>query len=72
MKWIRRVLLKIENGHDSVDRLTDGQMDRWTDGVTDKVKPVYPLLSFIEVHDDIQIISLLTSNPVLMAESDAN
>ena len=35
MKWIQRVLLKIESGHVSVHRLTDGQ--------TDKVKPVYPL-----------------------------
>ena len=25
MKWIRRVLLKIQNGHDSVHRRTDGQ-----------------------------------------------
>ena len=34
MKWIRRVLLKIQSGHDSVHRRTDGQTDgrtdRWT------------------------------------------
>ena len=35
MKWIRQVLLKIQSGHDSVHR--------WTDGQADKVKPVYPL-----------------------------
>ena len=35
MKWIRWILLKIQSGHDSVHRRTDGQ--------TDKVKPVYPL-----------------------------
>ena len=34
MKWIRWVLLKIQSGHDSVHRQTDGQ--------TDKVIPVYP------------------------------
>ena len=33
-KWIRWVLLKIQSGHDSVHRRTDGQ--------TDKVIPVYP------------------------------
>ena len=41
MKWIRRVLLKIQSGHDSVHRQTDGQ--------TDKVKPVYPPFNFVEV-----------------------
>ena len=30
IKWIRLVLLKIQSGHDSVDRCTDGWMDRWT------------------------------------------
>ena len=35
MKWIRWVLLKIQSGHNSVHRRTDGQ--------TDKVIPVYPL-----------------------------
>ena len=35
MKWIQWVLLKIQSGHDSVHRRTDGQ--------TDKVIPVYPL-----------------------------
>ena len=48
MKWICRVLLKIQSGHDSVhrrtDRRTDGQMDRWTD----KVKPVYPSFNLVE------------------------
>ena len=40
MKWIRRVLLKIQSGHDSVHRRTDGQGDtsippfqlRWSGG----------------------------------------
>ena len=27
MKWIRRVLLKIQSGHDSVHRRTDGQVE---------------------------------------------
>ena len=40
MKWIRRVLLKIQSRHDSVHRRTDRQMD--------KVKPVYPPFNFIE------------------------
>ena len=30
MKWIRRVLLKIQSGHVSVHRQTDGSTDRWT------------------------------------------
>ena len=32
MKWIWRVFLKIQSGHDSVHRRTDGRMDRRTDG----------------------------------------
>ena len=40
MKWMRRVLLKIQSGHDSVHRRTDGR--------TDKVKPVYPPFNFVE------------------------
>ena len=39
MKWIRWVLLKIQSGHDSVHRRTDGQ--------TDKVIPVYPPFNFV-------------------------
>ena len=39
-KWIRWVLLKIQSGHDSVHRRTDGQ--------TDKVIPVYPPINFVE------------------------
>ena len=35
MKWIQWVLLKIQSGHDSVHRRTEGQ--------TDKVKPIYIL-----------------------------
>ena len=38
MKWIQRVLLKIQSWHDSVHRQTDGR----TGVQTDKVKPVYP------------------------------
>ena len=41
MKWIRWVLLKIQSGHDSVHR--------WTDGQRDKMKPVYPPFDFVEV-----------------------
>ena len=44
MNWIRRVLLKIQSGNDSVHRRTDGR----TDGQTDKVKPVYPPFNFVE------------------------
>ena len=40
MKWIWQVLLKIQSGHDSVLRWTDGQMD--------KVKAVYPPFNFVE------------------------
>ena len=36
MKWIRWVLLKIQSGHDSVHRRTDGQTDGRTDGQTDR------------------------------------
>ena len=36
MKWIRWVLLKIQSGHDSVNRRTDGRTDRRTDGRTDR------------------------------------
>ena len=48
MKWIRWVLLKIQSGHDSVHRRTDGQTDGRTDGQTDKVIPVYPPINFVE------------------------
>ena len=34
MKWIRWVFLKIQSGHDSVHRRTDGQTDGQTDGRT--------------------------------------
>ena len=42
MKWIRWIFLKIQSGHDSVHRRTDGQTDGRTDGQMDKVIPVYP------------------------------
>ena len=48
MKWIRWVLLKIQSGHDSVHRRTDGQTDGRTDGQTDKVILVYPPFNFVE------------------------
>ena len=32
MKWIRQVSLKIQSGHDSAHRQTDGRMDGRTDG----------------------------------------
>ena len=41
MKWIRWVLLKIQSGHYSVHRRTEGQ--------TDKVKQVYLPFNFVEV-----------------------
>ena len=45
MKWIRWVLLKIQSGHDSVHRRTDGQGDtsippfqlRWSGGYNNKI-----------------------------------
>ena len=46
MKCIWWVLLKIQSGHDSVHRRTDGQTDGRTDGQTDKVKPVYTPFNF--------------------------
>ena len=49
MKWIQWALLKIQSGHDSVHRWTDGQTDRRTDGQTDKVKPVNHPFNFVEV-----------------------
>ena len=49
MKSIRWVLLKIQSGHDSVHRRTDGQ--------TDKVKPVYPPFNFVEVGGIMKNIS---------------
>ena len=48
MKWIWLVFLKIQSGHDSVHRRTDGRTDRRTDGQTDKVIPVYPPINFVE------------------------
>ena len=47
MKWIRWVLLKIQSGHDSVHRRTDGQTEGRTDGQTDVI-PVYPPFNFVE------------------------
>ena len=44
MKWMQYVLLKIQSGHDSVHRRTDGR----TDGQMDKVIPVYPPFNFVE------------------------
>ena len=54
MKWIRWVLLKIQSGHDSVHRRTDGQ--------TDKVIPVYPPFNFVEAGGII--ISIFNSKMV--------
>ena len=48
MKWIPWVFLKIQSGHDSVHRRTDGQTDGRTDGQTDRVIPVYPPINFVE------------------------
>ena len=43
MKWIWWVLLKIQSGHDSVNRRTDRQTDRRTDGQGDTSIPPYQL-----------------------------
>ena len=51
MKWIRWVLLKIQSGHDSVHRRTDGQ--------TDKVMPVYPPINFVEAGGIIRQLPIL-------------
>ena len=36
MKWIQLILWKIQSGHDSVHKRTDGKMDGRTDGRTDR------------------------------------
>ena len=51
MKWIRWVLLKIQSGHNSLHRRTDGR----TDGQTDKVIPVYPPINFVEAGGIIKV-----------------
>ena len=43
MKWIRWVFLKIQSGHDSVHRRTDGRTDRRTDGQGDTSIPPFQL-----------------------------
>ena len=43
MKWIQWVSLKIQGGHDSVHRRTDGQTDRRTDGQGDTSIPPFQL-----------------------------
>ena len=43
MKWIRWVFFKIQSGHDSVHRRTDGRTDRRTDGQGDTSIPPYQL-----------------------------
>ena len=43
MKWIRQVLLKIQSGHDSVHRRTDGQTDGRTDGQGESRIPLFQL-----------------------------
>ena len=45
MKWIRWILLKIQSGHDSVHRRTDGRTDRRTDGQGDTS---IPPINFVE------------------------
>ena len=56
MKWIQWVLLKIQSGHDSVHRRTDGQ----TDGQTDKVIPVYPPFNFVKAEGIIILFFVYT------------
>ena len=56
MKWIRRVLLKIQRGQDSVHRRTDRQ--------TDKVKPVYPPFNFVEAGGIIKAASTWCLEPI--------
>ena len=43
MKWIRWVLLKIQSGHDSVHRRTDGRTDGQTDGKGETSIPPFQL-----------------------------
>ena len=62
MKWIRWVLLKIQSGHDSVHRRTDGQ--------TDKVIPVYPPFNFVEAGGIISLIFLHSSNTLWCSHLD--
>ena len=44
MKWIRRVFLKIQSGHDSVDRRPDGRTNGRTDGQGETSIPTFQLL----------------------------
>ena len=56
MKWIQWVLFKIQSGHNSVHRRTDGQTDRRTDGQTDRHTRWYqytPPFNFVEAGDII-------------------
>ena len=48
MKWIRWIFLKIQSGHDSVHRQTDGRTDRRTDGQGDTSIPPPPPINFVE------------------------
>ena len=56
-EWIRLVLWKMQSGHDSVHRRTDGQ--------TDKVKSVYPAFHFVETRGIITWL-LLTQTWLLL------
>ena len=65
MKWIRRVLLKIQSGHNSVHRRTDGRMDGqgetsippfqllWSGGYNESNPPSFP-------HSDLSLGHLIT------------
>ena len=67
MKWIRRVLLKIQSGHDSVHRRTDGRTDRRTDG---QGETSIPPINFVEAGGIImtQITHTIWSYGVIRAQ----
>ena len=66
MKWIRRVLLKIQSGHDSVHRQTDGQTDGQTEGRRDgQGETSIPPFNFVEARG-IKINAIWIKNWLLL------
>ena len=60
IKRVLQVLLKIQSGHDSVNRWTDGRMDRRTDG---QCQTSIPPFNFVEARGIITLyLSMYTSN----------
>ena len=70
MKCIRRVLLNIQSGHDSVDRRTDGHVDGRADKRTRWNQYTPSSTHWSGGYDIIQIVLPLTSDPVFMAKKD--